>query len=156
MDKMAADENFIVPLLINGKEETGPATFAVVSPHTGTTCWSATAGTEGDAVRAVDAAAAALPGWSRVKPAARRDLLLRAADILESRLAVAAWYMRGEMGADVAASQEFVLPLSIRLLRDVAGRAASICGSVPAVEGEGRSAMVLKEPVGVVLGIVPW
>ncbi|ATY59439.1 aldehyde dehydrogenase family [Cordyceps militaris] len=153
---MAADENFIVPLLINGKEETGPATFAVVSPHTGTTCWSATAGTEGDAVRAVDAAATALPGWSRVKPAARRDLLLRAADILESRLAVAAWYMRGEMGADVAASQEFVLPLSIRLLRDVAGRAGSICGSVPAVEGEGRSAMVLKEPVGVVLGIVPW
>ncbi|TQV98606.1 aldehyde dehydrogenase family protein [Cordyceps javanica] len=146
----------VVPLLIDGKEEAGAATFDVVSPYTGAACWSAAAATERDAVRAVDAAAAALPGWSRVKPAARRDVLLRAADILESRLEESAAYMRAEMGADVGASQFFVVPLSIRMLRDVAGRIASICGSVPVVEDEGRSAMVLKEPVGVVLGIVPW
>lgn len=65
-------------------------------------------------------------------------------------------YMRTEMGADVGASQGFVVPLAIRMLRDVAGRITSICGSVPVVEAEGQRAMVFKEAMGVILGIVPW
>jgi acyl-CoA reductase-like NAD-dependent aldehyde dehydrogenase len=64
--------------------------------------------------------------------------------------------MRTEMGADVADSQGFVVPLSIRILRDIAGRITSICGSSPAVEADGQSAIVYKEPMGVILGIVPW
>ncbi|OAA49703.1 aldehyde dehydrogenase family protein [Cordyceps fumosorosea ARSEF 2679] len=65
--------------------------------------------------------------------------------------------MRAEMGADEVAADGFVVPLAVRMLRDLAGRVASaVSGSVPLVEDEGRSAMVLKEPVGVVLGIVPW
>ncbi|KAJ6787252.1 hypothetical protein PWT90_08173 [Aphanocladium album] len=149
-------QQVVVPLLIDGKEESGPATFDVVSPYTGEPCWSAAAATERDAARAVDAAAAAFPAWSRTKPTARRDILLRAADILESRLEENAAHMRTEMGADVGTSQFFVVPLSIRMLRDVAGRITSICGSVPTVEEDGQSAIVFKEPIGVVLGIVPW
>lgn len=64
--------------------------------------------------------------------------------------------MRTEMGADVGASQGFVVPLAIRMLREVAGRITSICGSVPVVEAEGQSAIVFKEAMGVILGIVPW
>lgn len=64
--------------------------------------------------------------------------------------------MRTEMGADKGASAGFVVPLAIRMLRDVAGRITSICGSVPVLEGEGQSAIVFKEAMGVVLGIVPW
>ncbi len=153
---MAASTQTVVPLLIAGQEEAGAATFDVVSPYTGETCWKAADATEEDAVRAVDAAAAALPAWSQMKPTARRDVLLKAADILESRLEENASYMRTEMGADVAASQYFVVPLSIRMLRDIAGRITSICGSVPVVEEDGQSAIVFKEPIGVVLGIVPW
>lgn len=153
---MATTSQSVVPLLIGGQEESGPATFDVVSPYTGETCWSATAATEQDAVRAVNAAAAALPAWSQTKPAARRDILLRAADILESRLEENAACMRTEMGADVGASQYFVVPLSIRMLREIASRITSICGSVPTVEEDGQSAIVFKEPIGVVLGIVPW
>lgn len=48
------------------------------------------------------------------------------------------------------------MPLSIRMLRDIAGRITFICGSVPVVEEDGQSAVVYKEPIGVVLGIVPW
>lgn len=146
----------IVPLLIAGKEETGPATFDVVSPYTGETCWTATDATTEDAVRAADAAAAAFPAWSQTKPIGRRDILLKAADILESRLEENASHMRTEMGVDVGSSQFFVVPLSIRMLRDLAGRITSICGSVPVVEQEGQSAVIYKEPIGVVLGIVPW
>lgn len=64
--------------------------------------------------------------------------------------------MRTEMGADEGVSAGFVVPLAIRMLRDIAGRITSICGTVPVVEGEGQSAIVFKEAMGVILGIVPW
>lgn len=60
------------------------------------------------------------------------------------------------MGANVGASRHFVVPLSIRMLRDIAARISGVCGSVPVLEGEGQSAIVYKEPMGVILGIVPW
>lgn len=145
-----------VPSLINGIEEPSAATFPVVSPYTNTTCWNATAATPSDALRAVKAASAAFPAWSATKPHVRRDILLRTADILESRLEEISEIMRTEMGADVGTSQFFIAPFGIRMLRDLAGRISSICGSVPVVEEEGRSAIVHKEPMGVILGIVPW
>lgn len=145
-----------VPLIINGREEVTSSTFDVISPYTDQTCWSAASATPQDAIRAVEAADAAFPAWSQTKPTVRRDLLLKAAELLEQRLEQNAEYMRTEMGADVGASQGFVVPLAIRMLRDVAGRITSICGSVPVVEAEGQSAIVFKEPMGVILGIVPW
>jgi acyl-CoA reductase-like NAD-dependent aldehyde dehydrogenase len=143
-------------LIINGKEEITSATFDIVSPYTNQTCWTASTATPQDAIRAVEAADTAFPAWSQTKPTARRDLLFKAADLLEQRLEQNAEYMRTEMGADVGASQGFVVPLAIRMLRDVASRITSICGSVPVVETEGQSAIVFKEPLGVILGIVPW
>lgn len=145
-----------VPLIINGKEEFPSATFDVISPYTNQPCWTAVAATPQDANRAVEAADAAFPTWSQTKPTVRRDILLKAADLLEQRLEQNAEYMRTEMGADVGASAGFVVPLAVRMLRDIAGRITSICGSVPVVEGEGQSAIVFKEAMGVILGIVPW
>ncbi|GAM35387.1 hypothetical protein TCE0_017f03681 [Talaromyces pinophilus] len=146
----------VVPLLIDGKEETPTSTFNIISPYTNSPCWTAASATPADAIRAVDAAEAAFVTWSQTKPTIRRDILLKAADILESRLEENAAIMRTEMGADVGASQGFVVPLSIRMLRDIAGRITSICGSSPVVEEDGQSAIVYKEPMGVILGIVPW
>ncbi|CAG8909884.1 unnamed protein product [Penicillium egyptiacum] len=145
-----------VPILINGNEETTPDTFPVTSPYTNTTIWTASAATPQDAIRAVEAADAAFPSWSQTKPTVRRDILLKAADILEARLDTNAEYMRQEMGADVGASAGFVVPLAVRMLREVASRITSICGSVPVVEREGQSAIIFKEAMGVILGIVPW
>ncbi|EAU32004.1 conserved hypothetical protein [Aspergillus terreus NIH2624] len=146
----------VIPLIINGKEEVPGETFDVISPYTNERCWATAAATPQDAIRAVEAADAAFPAWSQTKPTVRRDILLKAADILESRLEQNAEYMRTEMGADVGASQFFIVPLGIRMLRDIAGRITSICGSVPVVEEEGQSAMIYKEPMGVILGLVPW
>ncbi|CAI7610107.1 unnamed protein product [Penicillium bialowiezense] len=145
-----------VPLLINGESITTPKTFPIISPYTNATIWDSSSASTEDAIRAVEAANAAFPAWSATKPTARRDILLKAADILEARLEVNAGYMRQEMGADVGASAGFVVPLAVRMLRDIAGRITSICGSVPVVEAEGQSAIVYKEAMGVILGIVPW
>ncbi|CEL08401.1 Putative Function: VDH is an enzyme for the synthesis of coniferyl alcohol [Aspergillus calidoustus] len=146
----------VIPLIINGKDELTSSTFDVISPYTNELCWSAASASPQDAIRAVEAAEAAFPAWSQTKPATRRDILLKAADILDNRLEKNAEFMRTEMGADVGASQFFVVPLAIRMLREVASRITAICGSVPVVEEEGQSAIVYKEPMGVILGIVPW
>ncbi|KAL4814145.1 aldehyde dehydrogenase domain-containing protein [Aspergillus spinulosporus] len=146
----------VIPLIINGKEELASSVFEVISPYTNKACWAAASASPQDAIRAVEAAQAAFPAWSQTKPTIRRDILLKAADILESRLEKCAEFMRTEMGADAGASQFFVVPLAIRMLREVASRITSICGSVPVVEAEGQSAIIYKEPMGVILGIVPW
>lgn len=144
-----------VPLLINGVEETTASTFDVISPLTGTPCWTSSSASPADAIRAVEAAQAAFPAWSQTKPSARRDIFLKAADLLESRTENNAAYMQTEMGAETGVPQ-IIITLAIRMLRDIAGRISTICGSVSVVEAEGQNAMVLKEPMGVILGIAPW
>jgi acyl-CoA reductase-like NAD-dependent aldehyde dehydrogenase len=64
--------------------------------------------------------------------------------------------MRTEMGADVPPSTGFIVPLAIRMLRDIASGITFICGSVPVVETKGPSAIVFQEPMGVILGMIPW
>jgi len=91
-----------------------------------------------------------------MKPTKRRDILLKAADIMQSRLEENAEIMRTETGSDETSSLHWVAPMSVALLRDIAGRITSICGSLPVVEEEGKSAAIFKEPMGVILGICPW
>ena len=64
--------------------------------------------------------------------------MLKAADILERDAERNAEIMRTEMGADVGTSLYFVGPLSVRMLRDVAGRITGVCGRVPVVEDVGK------------------
>ncbi|GLA24637.1 hypothetical protein AnigIFM63326_000917 [Aspergillus niger] len=151
-----AASSAMVPLIINGREESGSHLFEVKSPVTGKACWTAASATLADATRAIETAEAAFSAWACTKPAARRNILFKTADILESRRREYANYMHTETGADAEATQHFAFALATRMLRDIAGRITSICGSVPVVEGEGQSAIAFKEPMGVILGIVPW
>ena len=77
---------FDVDLLINNADAkaAGGATFDRLNPMTGEVASRAAAASAEDAVRAVDAAAAAFPAWSEMAPAARRALLNKAADLLEA------------------------------------------------------------------------
>jgi len=51
---------------------------------------------------------------------------------------------------------EFTYSIAIDACKDVAGLISTIQGSAPTVAEEGTSAVVYKEPYGVVLGIAPW
>ncbi|OJZ82367.1 hypothetical protein ASPFODRAFT_197212 [Aspergillus luchuensis CBS 106.47] len=144
-----------VPLFINGRDYGGSHSFKIESPVTGETCWEAACATFADAATAIETAKAAFPAWARTKPTVRRYILLETANVLERRRSEFANYMHIETGADVEAIKGFVIPLASSMLRDIAGRISSICGSVPVVEGEGQSAIVFKEPMGVILGMVP-
>ncbi|CAF9940664.1 MAG: hypothetical protein HETSPECPRED_002479 [Heterodermia speciosa] len=146
----------MVPLWINGREEPGSSTFDVVCPHDNQTCWKAASATTEDAFQAVEAAQSAFPNWSKTKPSIRQETLLRAAQLLEGRAEDYAGFMTLEMGAESGLARYFVLALSIKMLRDIAYRISSVCGSTPTCQEDGTSAMVCKEPYGVVLGIAPW
>ena len=146
----------VVPLLINGKEVTNETTFDVVSPVTGKKIWKGSSVSKQQAIEAVEAAQAAFPAWSKTKPSFRRDILIRASDILKSRGEEISEYMDIETGSTQAMSKHFNLPSSIEQLRDVGGRIVTATGSIPVCRDEGRSAIMYKEPYGVILGIAPW
>jgi acyl-CoA reductase-like NAD-dependent aldehyde dehydrogenase len=126
---MTTDASYTVPLLINGKEVTTETTFSVTSPSSHRNIWQSSSASVEDAKNATAAAQAAFPAWAKLKPAAKRDIFMKAASIIEAR-------------AD--------------MLRDVAGRLSSVMGHIPTCESEGTAALVIKEPLGVVLAIAPW
>lgn len=145
-----------VPLIINGKDIVKATTFPKIGPLKNKEIWRASGATSEDVSAAAEAAHNAFPAWSKTKPSHRRDIFLRAADIMERRRAELGEYMRQEIGANEA-YQGFILGLGIEGLRDTAGRIADACtGSVPDSNHDGMKAIVYKRPYGVVLGIAPW
>ncbi|KAL6714151.1 hypothetical protein ACLMJK_008645 [Lecanora helva] len=146
----------VVPLLINGEEITTETTFDVTSPDTNKVIWRASTVSKQDAIRAVEAAQAAFPAWSKTTPSYRRDILLKASDILARRTDEAAEYMEVETGSAKSYSSGLNVPAAVEQLRDVAGRIAASTGYTAVSSQEGRSALVVKEPYGVVFGIAPW
>jgi acyl-CoA reductase-like NAD-dependent aldehyde dehydrogenase len=46
--------------------------------------------------------------------------------------------------------------MAVDLLKDTAGRLTSVLGIVPTPGDRGTSAIIVKEPYGVILGIAPW
>lgn len=92
----------VVPLLINGKEVTTKTTFDVTSPVSHHVIWKASSASTEDATKAAEAAQAAFPAWSNSKPSYRRDILLKASDILKERAEEVSEYMEIETGSTSA------------------------------------------------------
>ena len=64
----------------------GNRSFIRHDPVTGEVATVAAAASVADALKAVDAAAAAFPAWAKVGPVERRKLLNKAADIMDSKV----------------------------------------------------------------------
>ena len=82
--------------------------------------------------------------------------MIRASDILKSHSDEFSEYMDIETGSTEGMSKYFNLPSSIEQLRDVGGRIVTVTGSIPVCRDEGKSALMYREPYGVVFGIAPW
>lgn len=104
---------------------------------------------------AAESAQRAFKLWSKTKPSARRDVLLKTADIFLERKEELIRYMQEETGAERAFA-EFQLISGSNLIKDAAGKISSITGSIPTLVGEGDHGFVYKEPYGGVLAIAPW
>ncbi len=113
------------------------------------------AGSAEDVARAVVAARAALSGpWSRLTPAARGEILMRASHLLHERAARFAVVETLDSGKLLAESEGDVGGV-VRCLAYYAGAADKLQGdSVPL--GPDYLGVTIEEPVGVVAQIVPW
>ncbi len=146
-----------VHLLIDGKSvpARGNATFDRRDPAGTAVATTAAAATADDARDACAAAARAFPGWAKLGPNARRDLLLRAADALAARVDDFAALMRTEIGA-TRGWAAFNVKLAAGMLREAAAMTTQITGEVIPSDKPGTLALAVRQPAGVCLGIAPW
>lgn len=147
----------IISMLINGErvQAGNGAVFERRNPLDGSVATRAPAATVDDARRAVDAAAAAFPGWAAMGPTERRALLMRAAQALEARGAAFAAAMAAETGAS-ALWAGFNVHLAASGLQEAAAMVTQIAGEIIPSDVPGSLAMGVRQPAGVVLGIAPW
>jgi acyl-CoA reductase-like NAD-dependent aldehyde dehydrogenase len=146
----------VVPVWINGKH-TGlkPENYIeVFSSAQGKVVHLAQGITESEARQAADTAWTSFLQWKRTKPEYRRDLLLRVADLYESRAEeIAHWQVE-----ETSCSKEFAhfnIKLAVGLIREFASALTTVfVGEIPPIQdGYG---FVFKEPIGPILLIPPW
>ncbi|BCS23854.1 aldehyde dehydrogenase [Aspergillus puulaauensis] len=144
-----------IPLIINNESVVTDNLFEVNNPATGEILYSCAGASVEDATRAVATAKAAFPSWSKTHPYERREILNKAADIMDSRKEEFIKIQMEETGAGRLFVEKTFLG-SVAFLRDFAGMITTVEGKSPVVRENEQSALVVKQPYGVVLGIAPW
>ncbi|MDQ0137805.1 acyl-CoA reductase-like NAD-dependent aldehyde dehydrogenase [Neorhizobium galegae] len=131
------------------------AVFERIDPVTGEVATKAPAGSPADARAAVDAAAAAFPQWSAVGPGERRKLLLKAADIMDSKAGEFIRLMTAETGS-TGPWGGFNTMFAANVLREAAAMTTQVSGEIIPSDKPGNMAMAIRQPAGVCVGIAPW
>ena len=144
-------------LLIDNQKNAaeGGAIFERHHPTSGNIVTRAAAGSVDDAIRAVDSASAAFKTWRNSPPSERRRILLKAADALEARTQDFIETMAAEVGSP-ALWAGFNVVLAANLFREAASLTTQIQGETIPTDKPGAMSMTVRQPVGVVLSIVPW
>jgi acyl-CoA reductase-like NAD-dependent aldehyde dehydrogenase len=144
-------------LLIGGEWASAGSgeTFERNDPYTGEVASRAAAATREDARAAADAAAAAFPEWAATPPSARRELLQKAAALLLERAAEISPIVTAETGGTFGWGM-FNCSLAAGMLSEAAAQTTAVTGEVIPSDVPGLTALAVRQPAGVVLGIAPW
>ncbi len=132
-------------------EPDGDGTLEVIEASTEQPLGTIPAGTAADARRAVAAARGAFDAWAATPVAERQRLLRAVADGLEARADEIAATVTAEVGMPLRLSRIIQAGLPIASFR----MAADLLDEV-ALEEEAGTALIVREPVGVVGAITPW
>lgn len=137
----------MIPLVIHNADILDPAGARQTTTYQGAT--------ESHIHAAISSSSSAFPAWSRTAPSYRRDLLRNVARLIHERSAALCEEMYNETHTPPDWAQGNVTS-AIELLEETAGLISEVVrGSLPVTKGD-SVAMVVKEPVGVVLAIAPW
>jgi acyl-CoA reductase-like NAD-dependent aldehyde dehydrogenase len=136
-------------------DATSGKVFERLNPVSGRVVTRAASGGLREANRAADSAQTAFRSWSKTGPSERRTLLLAAADRLEAKRDEFVATMAAEVGAS-ALWANFNVSGSVALLREAAALTTQIQGETIPTDKPGTLSMTLRQPVGVILSIVPW
>jgi acyl-CoA reductase-like NAD-dependent aldehyde dehydrogenase len=144
-------------MYINGEwcDALDAETYDDTNPYTNEVFARVSAGKRADAKRAVEAASAAFPEWSRTLPTERQALFLRAAEILEKKQKEIVAILAEETGCTFGFAI-FQSKFTPDLLRQAAAQVHQANGEIIPADLPGAFYMAIRQPVGVVAGIAPW
>ena len=143
-------------LLIGGEWRPGSAgTLGVTDPSTEDTLVEIANGTPEDALAAVGAAHAALPGWAATPPRQRAECLRRAWALMIERSEAIARLMVLENGKALRDARGEVT-YAAEFFRWFAEEAVRLDGSVMTAPSGANRILVLRQPVGVSVLVTPW
>jgi len=131
------------------------ATLTIVNPHDNTPIADVAMAGREDIDRAVAAAQAALPTWTRLSGSERGRILLRVADRIEENLDELARLEALDTGHPLRDARILDVPRTALTFRYFGGMADKIEGSVVPVDA-GFLNYLLREPIGIVGQVVPW
>ncbi|EJZ18979.1 aldehyde dehydrogenase (plasmid) [Rhizobium sp. Pop5] len=146
-----------IALLINGADRaaSGGRTYDRIDPFTEKLASRAAAANLDDVAAAVDAASAAFAGWSKTGPSQRRAILMKAADIMDSKVGEFTRLMIEETGA-TAPWAGFNVMLAANILREAGAMTTQISGEIIPSDKPGSLSMGVRQAAGVCLAIAPW
>lgn len=137
-------------------ESSGSERLDIVDPTTGRVIATTPRSTAADVDRAVDAAAAAFPAWSRTTPAERQRVLLKIADAIETHVDSLLEAEVRNTGKPRETTRHAEVLRSADQFRFFAGLARTGDAIAAGEYGEAVTAQVRREPLGVIAAIVPW
>jgi succinate-semialdehyde dehydrogenase / glutarate-semialdehyde dehydrogenase len=145
------------PLFIGGRwvDGNGRGRFDVLNPATSEPVGAVADGGPDEARAAVDAAAKAFPAWAARTALERGAILLKARDILTSRLDDLARLVTEENGKPVAEARGEV-SFAIQYLPWFAEEARRVYGEIVPPPVPHKRLWIVNQPLGVVGAITPW
>jgi len=144
-------------LFIGGEwvASSGAASLTVRSPATGEVIATVADATQADVDRAVAAAAAAFPAWSRRTAVERADFLLRLNMLIQRDHERLARLLTQEVGKPIREARGEI-DFAISLIRFAAENARRLEGDIVPGSRPGEKILIEKLPHGVIAGIAAW
>jgi aminobutyraldehyde dehydrogenase len=144
-------------MLIGQSFEAGTETEEMVlNPRTGELILKLPEASPGQIDRAVAAARAAFPAWSRTTPQHRSNLLLKIADRIEAEADAFAALEALNCGKPINSARNDEIPAIVDCYRYFAGAVRNMHGSLAGEYLPGHTSMIRRDAVGVVASIAPW
>jgi acyl-CoA reductase-like NAD-dependent aldehyde dehydrogenase len=146
-----------VQMIINGEmvDAASGEVIEIEAPGTRQIIANVPRGGAEDVNRAVAAASAALPAWSRIAPRERGKLLLKIADALEAEIEPLARIIAEETGNAIRTQARPEATLVADIFRYFGGLGSELKGETIPL-GETMLSYTRREPLGVVGAIIPW
>jgi succinate-semialdehyde dehydrogenase/glutarate-semialdehyde dehydrogenase len=144
-------------MLIGGEQvdSVGGQTYEVRNPATGEVVDKVPKGTEKDVEQAIGAAEGAFKEWSDVTAEDRGKMLMNACELIKQKSGDIAQALTKEQGKTLFEAGLEIHHL-VHGLEFYAGLASKVRGSHVPLPQKGAYGMVVRQPIGVCAGIVPW
>ena len=147
-------------LLINNKwvDSLSGSYLPIENPASGALITQVAAGDAADVDLAVAAARAGFRKWSNTQPALRAALLFNLADMIDKHALELAELESLDVGKPLTVTRMLDVPFTSQVIRYNAGWATKLTGETfdLVLQSNPYHAFSIRQPLGVVAGIVPW